>query len=164
MFVDVEFEIDLGEGVLIPASAVIDSGLKRPSSSSAAGQLEPREVETGERSSDAIAIVHGVAAGGNDVATRQLPARRRVADPGAAPRRLPPPPAGDPGDPQGHRVLGPEPRARPAGGGDAVRRRGAILGTIRLDALPDLSDTQVIILSRWDRSPICSGTRSPTRS
>ena len=28
-----------------------------------------------------------------------------------------------------------------------------ILGTIRLDALPDLSDTQVIILSRWDRSP-----------
>ena len=29
----------------------------------------------------------------------------------------------------------------------------AILGVIRLDALPDLSDTQVIILSRWDRSP-----------
>jgi copper/silver efflux system protein len=28
-----------------------------------------------------------------------------------------------------------------------------ILGTIRLDALPDLSDTQVIVLSRWDRSP-----------
>lgn len=27
------------------------------------------------------------------------------------------------------------------------------LGIIRLDALPDLSDTQVIILSRWDRSP-----------
>ncbi len=28
-----------------------------------------------------------------------------------------------------------------------------ILGVIRLDALPDLSDTQVIIYSRWDRSP-----------
>ncbi|HPA80666.1 MAG TPA: CusA/CzcA family heavy metal efflux RND transporter [Thermoanaerobaculales bacterium] len=27
------------------------------------------------------------------------------------------------------------------------------LGEIRLDALPDLSDTQVIIYSRWDRSP-----------
>ncbi|MFN7970902.1 MAG: CusA/CzcA family heavy metal efflux RND transporter [Acidobacteriota bacterium] len=27
------------------------------------------------------------------------------------------------------------------------------LGVIRLDALPDLSDTQVIIYSRWDRSP-----------
>lgn len=28
-----------------------------------------------------------------------------------------------------------------------------ILGVIRLDALPDLSDTQVIVSSRWDRSP-----------
>ena len=28
-----------------------------------------------------------------------------------------------------------------------------VLRTIRLDALPDLSDTQVIIYSRWDRSP-----------
>ncbi len=28
-----------------------------------------------------------------------------------------------------------------------------VLNTIRLDALPDLSDTQVIIYSRWDRSP-----------
>ncbi len=28
-----------------------------------------------------------------------------------------------------------------------------VLGRIRLDALPDLSDTQVIIYSRWDRSP-----------
>jgi Cu(I)/Ag(I) efflux system membrane protein CusA/SilA len=28
-----------------------------------------------------------------------------------------------------------------------------ILSSIRLDALPDLSDTQVIIYSRWDRSP-----------
>ncbi len=28
-----------------------------------------------------------------------------------------------------------------------------VLKTIRLDALPDLSDTQVIIYSRWDRSP-----------
>lgn len=28
-----------------------------------------------------------------------------------------------------------------------------VLGSIRLDALPDLSDTQVIVYSRWDRSP-----------
>jgi Cu(I)/Ag(I) efflux system membrane protein CusA/SilA len=27
------------------------------------------------------------------------------------------------------------------------------LNVIRLDALPDLSDTQVIIYSKWDRSP-----------
>jgi Cu(I)/Ag(I) efflux system membrane protein CusA/SilA len=30
---------------------------------------------------------------------------------------------------------------------------GHVLGIIRLDALPDLSDTQVIVYSRWDRSP-----------
>lgn len=30
---------------------------------------------------------------------------------------------------------------------------GYTLGQIRLDALPDLSDTQVIVYSRWDRSP-----------
>src|SRR5512143_2151689 len=29
----------------------------------------------------------------------------------------------------------------------------SVLETIRLDALPDLSDTQVIVYSRWDRSP-----------
>src|SRR5512146_1518161 len=28
-----------------------------------------------------------------------------------------------------------------------------VLRSIRLDALPDLSDTQVIIYSKWDRSP-----------
>ena len=28
-----------------------------------------------------------------------------------------------------------------------------VLREIRLDALPDLSDTQVIVYSRWDRSP-----------
>src|SRR5512139_3454554 len=35
----------------------------------------------------------------------------------------------------------------------AVALAVTLLRTIRLDALPDLSDTQVIIYSRWDRSP-----------
>ncbi len=35
----------------------------------------------------------------------------------------------------------------------AVVAAGYVLQEIRLDALPDLSDTQVIIYSRWDRSP-----------
>src|SRR5260370_8461753 len=49
----------------------------------------------------------------------------------------------------------------------SVRRRGTVVGLvlaialwgwwsvgqIPLDALPDLSDTQVILCSRWDRSP-----------
>jgi len=33
------------------------------------------------------------------------------------------------------------------------------LKEIRLDALPDLSDTQVIVYSKWDRSPTSSRTR-----
>ena len=30
---------------------------------------------------------------------------------------------------------------------------GQMLRTVRLDALPDLSDTQVIVYTTWDRSP-----------
>jgi Cu(I)/Ag(I) efflux system membrane protein CusA/SilA len=35
----------------------------------------------------------------------------------------------------------------------AIVGAGYVLQEIRLDALPDLSDTQVIVYSRWDRSP-----------
>jgi len=38
------------------------------------------------------------------------------------------------------------------------------MNSIPLDAIPDLSDTQVIIYSRWDRSPTSWRTRSPTQS
>lgn len=89
MFVDVELGIDLGEGVLVPTSAVIDSGLKKTVFvETAPGKLEPREVETGERSGDSIQIVRGVAAG-ERVATRAnflLDAESRIT--GAAPREL----------------------------------------------------------------------------
>ncbi len=34
---------------------------------------------------------------------------------------------------------------------------------IRLDAIPDLSDTQVIIYSRWDRSPDPAPPSRPRR-
>ena len=81
MFVDVELGIDLGEGVLVPTSAVIDSGLRKTVFvETAPGRLEPREVETGERSGGSIQIVRGVAAGERVAVARQLPARRRVAD------------------------------------------------------------------------------------
>ncbi len=89
MFVDVELAIDLGAGVLVPTSAVIDSGLKKTVFvESAPGKLEPREVETGERSGDSILIVRGVAAG-ERVATRAnflLDAESRIT--GAVPREL----------------------------------------------------------------------------
>lgn len=40
-----------------------------------------------------------------------------------------------------------------AGVGVLLVAAGFALSAIRLDALPDLSDTQVIVFSRWDRSP-----------
>ena len=47
-----------------------------------------------------------------------------------------------------------QPAARAARRGGALRASPCYtLKEIRLDALPDLSDTQVIVYSRWDRSP-----------
>lgn len=64
MFVDVELGIDLGPGVLVPASAVLDSGLRKTVFvETSPGRLEAREVETGEASGGRIQIVRGVAAG-----------------------------------------------------------------------------------------------------
>ena len=91
MFVDIELGIDLGEGVIVPTSAVIDSGLQKTVFvETAPGKLEPRDVETGARSGDSIQIVRGVAAG-ERVATRAnflLDAESRIT--GAAPRELAP--------------------------------------------------------------------------
>ena len=53
-----------------------------------------------------------------------------------------------------HRVQRQEPLPRPAR--DRRRRcsaRSGVVRHIRLDAIPDLSDTQVIVYSRWDRTP-----------
>jgi Cu(I)/Ag(I) efflux system membrane protein CusA/SilA len=35
------------------------------------------------------------------------------------------------------------------------------MNNVALDAIPDLRDTQVIVYSRWDRSPDSSRIRSP---
>jgi hypothetical protein len=56
-------------------------------------------------------------------------------------------------DRRDHRMVGAaprrrDPRLRPCG------NRGRLVdGPRPLDALPDLGDTQVIVYSRWDRSP-----------
>jgi Cu(I)/Ag(I) efflux system membrane fusion protein len=64
MFVDVELEVDLGEAVTVPDSAVLDSGLRKILFvESSPGHFDPREVETGERTGGRVAIRHGVAAG-----------------------------------------------------------------------------------------------------
>ncbi|MEO7794684.1 MAG: efflux RND transporter periplasmic adaptor subunit [Thermoanaerobaculia bacterium] len=104
MFVDVELEIDLGEAVLVPESAVLDSGLRKVVFvETAPGRFEPRDVTVGERSEGSIQIVKGVAAG-EQVAVRAnflLDAESRIgaasmpavvapnAAPGAAPGEAP---------------------------------------------------------------------------
>jgi RND family efflux transporter MFP subunit len=104
MFVDVELEVDLGEAVVIPDSAVLDSGTRRiVFVESAPGSFEPRDVETGERSGGRVAIVRGVAAG-ERVATRAnflLDAESRLrASVGKASRSdAPTEPAAAPADP-----------------------------------------------------------------
>jgi Cu(I)/Ag(I) efflux system membrane fusion protein len=70
MFVDVELEVGLGEGITVPDSAVLDSGLRKlVFVETEPGRFEPRDVETGERSDGRIAIARGVEAG-EKVATR----------------------------------------------------------------------------------------------
>lgn len=103
MFVDVELGIDLGEGVLVPSSAVLDSGLRRTVFvETAPGRLEPREVETGAASGGRIQIVRGVAAGERVAvgANFLLDAESRL---GAAPAAAAPgsTPAGGATDPHG---------------------------------------------------------------
>jgi len=64
MFVDVEFRLARPAQVMVPASAVLDSGLrKRVFIDRGDGYFEPRDVETGETSGDRIAIVKGLRAG-----------------------------------------------------------------------------------------------------
>ncbi|MEO8274831.1 MAG: efflux RND transporter periplasmic adaptor subunit [Thermoanaerobaculia bacterium] len=70
MFVDVELETDLGEAVLVPETAVLDSGLSKVVFvETAPGRFERRTVDVGERSDGAIQIVRGIAAG-DKVATK----------------------------------------------------------------------------------------------
>ncbi len=64
MYVDVEFRIDLPRRITVPASAVLDSGLKKTVFVDRGnGYLEPRQVETGERFGDRVEVRRGLAPG-----------------------------------------------------------------------------------------------------
>jgi multidrug efflux pump subunit AcrA (membrane-fusion protein) len=64
MFADVQLKSDLGRGLIIPETSVIDTGerrivfVERPD-----GNLEPREVTLGAKLVDAYQVLNGVAAG-----------------------------------------------------------------------------------------------------
>ena len=61
MFVDVEFPVDLPATLVVPADAVVDSGLRKTVFVDCGnGHFEPRLVETGWRSGDDVEVTKGL--------------------------------------------------------------------------------------------------------
>jgi membrane fusion protein, copper/silver efflux system len=70
MFVDVEFEARLPDGVTVPVDAVLDSGVRKTVFVDRGnGYFEPRPVETGWRADDKVQITNGLAPGDRIVAS-----------------------------------------------------------------------------------------------
>jgi membrane fusion protein, copper/silver efflux system len=64
MFVDVEFPFDLPPTLVVPADAIVDSGLRKTVFVDRGnGSFEPRRVETGWRIGDDVEVTKGLAAG-----------------------------------------------------------------------------------------------------
>lgn len=64
MYVDVDFHMPRRERLMVPAEAVLDTGLRKTVFVDLGnGYLEPREVETGERAGDLIVIRSGLKPG-----------------------------------------------------------------------------------------------------
>jgi membrane fusion protein, copper/silver efflux system len=61
MFVDVELPVELPEAVVVPAEAVLDSGLRQVVFvERAAGLFEPRNVHLGRRAGDQVQVLQGL--------------------------------------------------------------------------------------------------------
>jgi membrane fusion protein, copper/silver efflux system len=64
MFVDVELPIDLPASLVVPADAIVDSGLRKTVFVDRGnGRFEPRLIETGWRIGDEVAVTKGLEAG-----------------------------------------------------------------------------------------------------
>jgi Cu(I)/Ag(I) efflux system membrane fusion protein len=64
MFVDVEFPVDLPATLVVPADAIVDSGLRKTVFVDRGnGHFEPRLVETGWRSGDDVEVTKGLEPG-----------------------------------------------------------------------------------------------------
>ena len=64
MFVDVEFPVNLPPTLVVPADAIVDSGLRKTVFVDRGnGYFEPRLVETGWRIGDDVQVTKGLAAG-----------------------------------------------------------------------------------------------------
>ena len=153
MFVDVEFQVASDRKLTVPAEAVLDAGRARPCSSIAARAIWSRaQVETGERIGDRIEILTGlkpderIVTSGNfliDSESQLKAASSWQRNAGRQPHMI-------------DRII--EFSARNKFlvfllVGFAVAWGVWSMLHMPLDAIPDLSDTQVIVYSRWDRSP-----------
>jgi membrane fusion protein, copper/silver efflux system len=64
MFVDVEFPVDFPAALVVPAEAIVDSGLRKTVFVDCGnGSFEPRLVETGRRVGDDVEVTKGLVAG-----------------------------------------------------------------------------------------------------
>jgi membrane fusion protein, copper/silver efflux system len=64
MFVDVEFPVDLPPALVVPADAIVDSGLRKTVFVECGnGDFEPRLVETGRRIGDDVEVTRGLRPG-----------------------------------------------------------------------------------------------------
>jgi multidrug efflux pump subunit AcrA (membrane-fusion protein) len=64
MFVDVEFPVAVPPALVVPADAIVDSGLRKTVFvDHGNGSFEPRLVETGSRMGDDVEVTKGLAAG-----------------------------------------------------------------------------------------------------
>jgi Cu(I)/Ag(I) efflux system membrane fusion protein len=64
MFVDVEFPVEASTALVVPADAIVDSGLRKTVFVECGnGHFEPRLVETGSRIGDGVEVTKGLTAG-----------------------------------------------------------------------------------------------------
>ena len=70
MFVDVEFPVDFAATLVVPADAIVDSGLRKTVFVDRGnGSFEPRLVETGARVGDDVEVTKGLESGERIVVT-----------------------------------------------------------------------------------------------
>ena len=89
MFVDVRFDIELPPSLVVPADAIVDSGLRKTVFVDRGnGYFEPRQVETGWRISDQVEISEGPDGRRTHRDLRDVPDRLREPHEGRQPGHL----------------------------------------------------------------------------
>ena len=155
MFVNVELGADAADGVVVPDSAILDTGTRQlVYVETGPGRFTAREVSGGasggREGGDPVGALRRANWWPRPPTSCSTPSRAS-ATPRAAPR-----PGSSRSTDMIARIIEFSARNRLLvllTTAAAVVAAVYVLREIRLDALPDLSDTQVIIFSRWDRSP-----------